>query len=182
MGAILLAHSAFGFGMKPGHALLPLSVDFHRQQQAPITMPHRLPIRAARVHNPPQARSRVVYGGLVPTVIAVGFVWRSGLIPLPCWLSNHGGDALWALMVFVVMGFLLPRSSTWVVAVLALLVAWSVEFSQLYHAPWMEMIRASLPGRLMFGTTFLWLDLPAYAVGVAFGAWVDALSRCLQAP
>jgi hypothetical protein len=136
-------------------------------------MLHRLHIRPARSYAPPTVRNRLFYGLLVPVVIAAGFIWRSGLLPLPKSLSNHGGDALWALMIFVGMGFLLPRASTWLVGLLALLFAWCVEFSQLYQAPWIDAIRATLPGRLVLGTTFLWPDLPAYAAGVALGAWAE---------
>jgi hypothetical protein len=115
----------------------------------------------------------VLYAGLALAVIGCGLLWRSGLIPLPQWLSNNGGDALWALMVFVCFGFLLPRASTWVVALPALAFSWGVEFSQLYHAPWIDAVRATLPGRLVLGNTFNWPDLPAYAVGIALGAWAE---------
>jgi hypothetical protein len=113
------------------------------------------------------------YALLAIAVVAVGLLWRSGLIPLPQWLSNNGGDALWALMVFVGFGFLFPRASTLTVALLALGVAWGVEFSQLYHAPWIDAIRATLPGKLVLGNTFNWPDLPAYAVGIVIGALAE---------
>jgi len=106
-------------------------------------------------------------------VIACGLLWRSGLIPLPQWLSNNGGDALWALMVFAGFGFLLPRASTLSVALLALTFSWGVEFSQLYHAPWIDSVRATIPGKLVLGNTFNWPDLPAYAVGVVLGVLAE---------
>jgi len=136
-------------------------------------MPYRLHIRPARDYTPAPGRNRVRYALLALAVVAAGLLWRSGLIPLPEWLSNYGGDALWALMVFVGFGFLLPRASTLVVALLALTFAWGVEFSQLYHAPWIDAIRATIPGRLVLGHTFNWPDLPAYAVGIALGAWAE---------
>ena len=49
-------------------------------------------------------RSRVLYALLTLGVIACGLLWRSGIIPLPQWLSKYGGDALWALMVFAGFG------------------------------------------------------------------------------
>jgi hypothetical protein len=118
-------------------------------------------------------RKRMHYFVAVVLVIAFGLLWRSGWIPFPSWLSNNGGDALWALMVFLGLGFLLPRASTRRVAWLALVFAWGVEFSQLYHASWIDGMRATIPGRLVLGNTFHWPDLPAYAVGVALGALVE---------
>lgn len=138
-------------------------------------MPSRLHIQPVWVYTRkpkrPLGRTRSLYGLLVIAVVAAGLFWRSSLIPMPGWLSNNGGDALWALMVFVGCGFLLPRASTLTLALLALTFAWGVEFSQLYHAPWLDAVRATLPGRLVLGTTFYWPDLVAYAVGVMLGAW-----------
>jgi hypothetical protein len=139
-------------------------------------MQHRLHIRPARnyaTRPPASSRNRVLYAVLAVAVVAGGLLWRSGLIPLPQWLSNYGGDALWALMVFVGFGFLLPRASTLVVALLALTFSWGVEFSQLYHALWIDAVRATLPGRLVLGTTYNWPDLIAYALGIALGALVE---------
>ena len=110
-------------------------------------------------------------------VIAGGLLWRSKLMPLSPFASKYGGDALWALMVFVGFGLLLPRLSTLMLAVLATGFAVIVEFSQLYHAPWIEAMRATLPGRLILGSTFNWPDLPAYALGVALGACVEVCFR-----
>ena len=139
-----------------------------------LHMPHRLHIRPARnYYTPPQSRSRLLYAVLALAVVAAGLLWCSGFVPLPSYLSKYGGDALWALMVFVGFGFLLPRSSTSVVALLALAYAWVVEFSQLYHAPWLDAVRATLPGRLVLGNTFNLPDLPAYALGIGLGAWVE---------
>ena len=109
----------------------------------------------------------------VIAVVAAGLFWRSGIVPLPHWLSNHGGDALWALLVFFGFGFLLRRISTPQLSIVSLGFAWAVEFSQLYHAPWIDAIRAVRLGHLVLGSTFNWPDLPAYAVGVVIGALID---------
>ena len=73
-------------------------------------------------------------------------------------------------MVLVGLGFVFNRASTQRLAFGALVFSWAVEFSQLYHAPWIDMIRSTLPGRLILGSTFNWPDLPAYALGIAMGA------------
>ncbi len=140
-------------------------------------MQHRLHIRPARNYPPVTGRSRVRYVLLVMAVITAGLIWRSGIIPLPPWLSNNGGDALWALMVFIGFGFLLPRASTCATALLALCAAWGVEFSQLYHAPSIDAVRATIPGKLVLGNTFHWPDLAAYAVGIALGALAESRLR-----
>jgi hypothetical protein len=39
--------------------------------------------------------------------------------------------------------------------------------------PWLDAIRATLPGRLLLGRGFIWLDLPCYAVGALAGWAVE---------
>jgi len=119
------------------------------------------------------ARSRPLYIILSVLVIAAGLLWRSRFLPLPTFLTKYGGDALWALLIFVGLGFVFNKASTQRLAFGALCFSWAVEFSQLYHAPWIDMIRSTLPGRLILGSTFNWPDLPAYAFGIAIGAVVE---------
>jgi hypothetical protein len=115
-------------------------------------------------------RNRIHYTLAALLVVAAGLFWRSGILPLPGWLSNNGGDALWALMVFLGFGFLFPRATTSRVALLSLACAWGIEFFQLYQAPWINSLRATIPGKLVLGSTFHWTDLIAYATGIAMGA------------
>ncbi len=101
-------------------------------------MPYQLHIQTTRPNRMSSPRSRAVYALLVLAVIAAGLLWRSSLLPLPPFASKYGGDALWSLIVFFGLGLLLPRSSTLMLAVLAVGFSTAVEFSQLYHAPWIE--------------------------------------------
>jgi len=80
------------------------------------------------------------------------------------------GDSLWALMVFLCFGFAFRRSSTWRISLAAVCFAWSVELLQLYHAPWIDVVRSTRPGQLVLGSSFNSPDLIAYAAGIAVGA------------
>ena len=123
----------------------------------------------------PIERNRVLYAVLIGLVIGLGLLWRSPLIPLPRGVAKYGGDSLWALCVFLAFGFVFPRTSTARVAFMAVCVAWSIEFSQLSHADWIEKIRATLPGRLILGNTYNTPDLLAYLFGIAFGAVLECV-------
>ncbi len=92
---------------------------------------------------------------------------------LPGFVAAYAGDTLWALVAFLGIGLLLPRASTWAVAVLALSFSAAIELSQLYHAPWIDSIRHTTLGGLVLGYGFLWGDLACYAVGVGLGAFVE---------
>jgi hypothetical protein len=75
--------------------------------------------------------------------------------------------------VFVLVGMFRPRWSTFAVTVTALLISYTVEFSQIYHRPWIDHIRSYTLGKLILGTTFFWWDQVAYTVGIACLVPVD---------
>jgi hypothetical protein len=110
---------------------------------------------------------------LIALVIAAGVLWRSGLLPLSSFQAKYGGVALWALVVFLGVGFVFCRSSITRVGLAALCIAWCVEALQLYHAPWIDGIRATRLGAMVLGSTFNAPDLIAYAVGIAVGVMAE---------
>lgn len=102
-------------------------------------------------------------------VIGLGLASRKYGTYLPSWLADYAGDTLWALLVFLMMGFLLPRHSTRTVAIFALAFAFFIELTQLYHAPWLDSIRQYRLAGLILGYDFLWSDLLCYSLGIAIG-------------
>lgn len=122
-------------------------------------------------------RNRWRYAVAAAAVMGMGLFWRSGVLPLSSFASKYGGDALWALMVFLGFGFVFRRASTLQIAVVCLCFAWGIEFLQLYHSPWIDALRARRPGHLVLGATFNTPDLIAYAMGVAVGAAGERIFR-----
>ena len=126
-------------------------------------------------------RNRVVYAALVAGVVGCGLASRSRYADfLPEFVATYSGDTLWALMVFLLVGFVFPRRSTIFVAVLAIGFSVTIEVSQLYQADWINGIRETRLGGLVLGFGFLWADLVCYTTGVAtgvLGEWFFGLSR-----
>jgi hypothetical protein len=114
-------------------------------------------------------RNRIVYLLLIVITILAGLGSRHYGGHLPSWVYLYLGDSLWALMVFWMAGFLLRQKTTGWVAVVSLLFSYIIETSQLYHAPWIDAIRATTLGGLVLGFGFLWSDMLCYTVGIAFG-------------
>jgi len=123
-------------------------------------------------HSRPRGRTAL----LILAAIGAGLFLRSAWVPQG-FVSKYGGDALWALVVFFGWCLLLPTASTRLVAALAVATSAGVEFGQLYHAPWIDAVRATTLGRLVLGTTFAWGDLLAYLVGIAAGVVGETLGR-----
>lgn len=123
---------------------------------------------------PIRTRNRYVLVIGLMGVIALGLGSRKFPALVPAFLGRYPGDSLWALMVFLGGAFCRPRASTRNIAVLAFAASCLVEFSQLYQVPWLNAIRSTTLGHLILGSTFSWLDIAAYAVGVFAGASIDA--------
>jgi hypothetical protein len=124
----------------------------------------------------PHRRSRGKIITAILVVIPLGLLSRAD-IPLPALIATYGGDTLYATLVYLLAALLRPTRPASQLALVALTVAFTIEFSQLYQAPWITAVRATLPGRLVLGSGFLWSDLVCYAVGVLLGMALDLALR-----
>lgn len=112
--------------------------------------------------------------GLLILTITLGLLSRSPLIELPSFIATYAGDTLWGMMVFWIFCCLRPKHKVAPIALAALVFSFSIEFSQFYHAPWIDGIRAIKLGGLVLGFGFKLSDLVCYSVGILIGACIDA--------
>jgi hypothetical protein len=110
---------------------------------------------------------------LLVVTIALGLASRRYPSMQPAFVATYAGDALWAAAVYWLLALLLPRASTTRLVAASLAIAVAVEISQLQRDPWLDALRATRPGALVFGQGFLWTDLACYVAGVCLAAIVD---------
>ncbi|PGF09763.1 hypothetical protein COM59_06965 [Bacillus pseudomycoides] len=122
-------------------------------------------------------RNRLLYAILTIIVVILGLASRKFAYALPNLLNAYLGDALWAIMIFIGFGFLFHKMKTKKIAFLSLLFCYGIEISQLYHADWIDNIRATTLGGLVLGYGFLWSDLLAYTIGVGMGMLCELMFR-----
>lgn len=127
-------------------------------------------------------RSRTLYLILLVATVALGLVTRRYPSAFPDFAARYGGDALWAAMILWITALVRPAAATIHLALVSLLISGAVELSQLYHAPWIDAVRATRGGALVLGQGFLWSDLLSYSVGVAVAAVCDARLTRRRAP
>lgn len=108
--------------------------------------------------------------------MGAGLVWRLPAIPFLPFVRKYGADALWAWLVFLLIRIIRPQARTATSAAVAFGFTVMVELTQLYHAPWIDAIRATRLGALVLGSVFNWPDIPAYALGVAVGVLIERLA------
>ena len=120
-------------------------------------------------------RDRRVYAALVFVALLAGLATRELRHVYPGVLTKGAGDALWAAVVYLLIALLRPRLPIRTVALSAALFAAAIEFSQIYHAPWIDSLRRTLPGALILGSVFSPYDFIYYAVGIG----VCVIGECL---
>lgn len=104
-----------------------------------------------------------------------GLCSRSEKIPLPGFVYEYGGDTLWAMAVFWAFCVFAPLARTWKISLAAVLFSFGIEFSQFYHAPWIEGVRATRLGGLVLGFGFKFSDLVCYTAGILLAGMIHYL-------
>lgn len=119
-------------------------------------------------------RNKIVYTIAILVVVMLGLFSRSNSsFQLPALVKQYAGDTLWALVAYLIIGFLFPRLSIIKVAVAAGVFSFAIELSQLYQGPWIDKIRQMRLGGLLLGHGFLWSDLICYLAGICIGVLME---------
>jgi hypothetical protein len=120
-------------------------------------------------------RNRWIYAVFTVLIIGLGLGSRAFSSVLPDTLNTYLGDSLWAAMIFTGCGFLFRKLKTMITGIISLSFCFVIEFSQLYHAEWIDQIRDTSLGGLVLGYGFLWSDIEAYTIGIAACAAIELL-------
>jgi hypothetical protein len=100
-------------------------------------------------------------------VVPLGFYSKLYSGPAANWVNNSLGGAFyeifWCLLIFLYADK--PR----VIAISVLVLTCCLEFLQLWHPPFLELLRSAFIGRTILGTSFTWSDFPYYFLGCGIG-------------
>lgn len=105
----------------------------------------------------------------------LGLCSRKFIIYMPSLIAPYLGDTLWASMVYFGFRFLFPKLSLNYGFLIAIIFSFSIEFSQIYQAPWINRIRDTTLGSLILGHGFLFSDLICYTVGIIIALFIDKI-------
>jgi hypothetical protein len=116
---------------------------------------------------------------LLVTLIA-GLVVRMVPLGLAPFLVKYAGSMLWALMIYWIVSALFAQRRLLPVGLISGGIAAAVEFLKLYHAPWLDAFRLTLPGILVLGRHFSLWDIVAYWIAICLGAYADGMLRPVE--
>ena len=122
----------------------------------------------------PTKRRRLLYIISIVIVIALGLASRK-VMGFPYFVYEYVGDVLWAVNVYLLFAVLFPSEKIPLISVVTFFFSFLIEFSQIYHAPWIDSIRDTFIGGLVLGYGFLWSDILCYLIGTAIGAVLDSI-------
>jgi Protein of unknown function (DUF2809) len=110
-------------------------------------------------------------------VVPMGLLSKFYSGPAHQWFNDYGGDILyeifWCLFAF---WFFRSRRAIIQIPIWVFVITCILEFLQLWHPPLLNQIRATLIGKLLLGTTFVWWDFPHYLLGCVLGwLWLRQL-------
>lgn len=92
------------------------------------------------------------------------------------WLHDALGSIAYEIFWILLVTFFIPKKPVIWVAMGVCFFTGVVEFLQLWQPPFLQMLRSTLPGRLILGNSFAWLDFLPYFVGSFLGwLWVRPL-------
>jgi hypothetical protein len=118
---------------------------------------------------------------LLAGTIVAGLAIRFAHLGLPAAVVKYGGSMLWALAIYWIVSWFVPRVlGSWRLPAASLaagILATAIEFFKLYHSPGMDAFRLTLPGILILGRIFSGWDILAYWVAIAAGTILDARLR-----
>jgi hypothetical protein len=109
-------------------------------------------------------------------IVPIGFYSKFYRGPAAVWVNDSLGgvfyEIFWCLLIFL----FLPKVKPWIIALCVLVMTCILEFMQLWHPPFLELLRSNFMGRTLLGTTFTWTDFPYYFLGSGIGwLWIKHL-------
>lgn len=113
---------------------------------------------------------RAIWLALLAALVPLGLFTKRYHGPGAAWVHGNAGDGVYAAFWFLLLRLVRPRLGSGMSAAAVFLFCCLVEFSQRLHAPWLDPLRQTLPGRLILGNDFDPVDIADYAAGIALAA------------
>lgn len=111
-------------------------------------------------------------------ITPIGFMTRFYNGPAQDWVSDSLGGLFYEIFWCLIFAFILNKASPLKIAIWVFTATCSLEFLQLWHPPFLEIIRGSFIGRTIIGNSFNWNDFPYYIIGSGMGYfWLVAIQR-----
>jgi hypothetical protein len=110
---------------------------------------------------------RLLITVLVVTVLGCATKFYCG--PAQIWVNNSLGGVFYEIFWCLLAGLFCTRHDAAKIAINVLLITIVLEFLQLWHPPFLEILRRTCIGRTVLGNSFNWTDFSYYFIGSLLG-------------
>jgi hypothetical protein len=111
-------------------------------------------------------------------IVPVGLATKFYRGPAAWWFNDYLGGVFYEIFWCLFFAFILPNVSAFLISIWVFLVTCALEFLQLWHPPFLEMIRSTFIGRAFIGHAFAWSDFPYYIIGSVIGwYWIIMIKK-----
>ena len=104
-------------------------------------------------------------------ITPLGFISKLYTGPGAKWFNDSFGGFLYEVFWCLIISFILIKVKPWKVALSVFIITCVLEFLQLWHPMFLEMIRSTFIGRTIIGTSFVPSDFIYYIIG-SFAGWI----------
>ena len=127
------------------------------------------------------SRTRLLTACSILAIAAIGVFSKSYGGVAATWVNDSLGGLFYVIFWCLVVFFLWDRAHPGKIAVVVLAVTCALEFLQLWHPHFLEVMRRPVIGRAMLGTSFAWTDIPYYVLGAGIGwmwmSWLENMEK-----
>ncbi len=114
-------------------------------------------------------------------ITPIGFYSKFYQGPAAAWVNDSLGGMFYEIFWCLVAFLSFQQSKPWKIAALVLTITCLLEFLQLWHPAFLEVIRANFIGATILGTSFVWSDFPYYFLGSGIGwlwiKWIESRTK-----
>ena len=114
-------------------------------------------------------------------IVPIGFLTKYYQGPAQDWLNNSLGGFFYEIFWCLVFFFIFLKTGSLKIAIWVFIITCALEFLQLWHPPFLQIIRATFVGKTVLGTSFTWTDFPYYLAGSFAGfLWLKGIKNLVK--
>lgn len=112
-------------------------------------------------------------------IVPIGFLTKFYSGPAQLWVNNSLGGLFYEIFWCLSFAFILQNTKPIKIAFWVFVATCVLEFLQLWHPPFLEILRDNFIGRTILGSSFSWNDFTYYIIGSALGYAVLEIIRSI---
>jgi hypothetical protein len=102
-------------------------------------------------------------------IVPLGFYTKFYSGPAHIWVNNSLGGFFYEIFWVLLFSILLPKVRPVIIAMAVFFATCTLEFLQLWHPPFLQILRSNFIGRTILGNSFNLMDFPYYIAGSLAG-------------